>query len=549
MTISARIAGLGALAALAATCAAGAAAQAPGAGLAATVPTRTDVRDLGRAPATLTVNLAVSLPYRNASQLDRLIESQGDRSSPLFGRFLSNGQFDAYFAPSSAAYAQAIATLRHDGFRVTQTFPNRTLLDISAPRAVVERVFSTEIHRVAQAGAGLRYANVRPALLPAELRGIVETVDGFNNLLIVRTMVRPHHGASQPEMAQPNIVLRGPGGGFGPLATSIGYDLPVEHGKDGSQRSTGNAICGDFQDTDLATFIAQFGIVRGGPATVRVAVDGGAPYFPPGHDPGNCSLESSLDVQTIVGNAPGTAFTEYLIPDLSDQHIEDLYNQVVSDNKVDVLNSSFGGCEADDPTFATATNKIAAQGSVKGITFSASSGDSGSFICGSGNGASAPASGIQFVAVGGTQLSVDANGNYLSETAWNGSTGGYSGVFKEPKYQKLVSGPLPNGRNTPDIAFASTNVAVYDGGGWGAVDGTSWSSPIYCALQTELDQIAKRRAGHIHGQLYRAAKLHGYPPYHDITTGSNGLYNAGPGYDEVTGIGSADGQALSAFIR
>jgi subtilase family serine protease len=497
--------------------------------------------DLGRASATTTVDLAIVMRYRNDAQLDRLVELQGNASSPVYRRFLTNAQFDAFFAPQRSEYARTIGLLERAGFRVTQTFANKTLVDVTAPASIAERYFHTEIHRVWQSGVGTRYENVRAGVVPAELARLVASIDGLDNLVHVHPFVRLQPAA----LTGP---IHGPSGGLGPIATAQGYDLPVQHGFDGSGRATGNAICGDFLDSDLKAFLRFFTIARTGPATTRVAVDGGAPYLPPSADPQSCSLESSLDTQTIVGNAPGTTFYEYLIPDLGNKHIDDLYNRVVSDNTVDVLNSSFGGCETQSGNLPKSSDLIAKQGAAKGITFSASSGDSGSFICGSGNGASAPASGPHFVAVGGTILRVDGQGNYKSETGWSGSTGGYSVIFAEPAYQKIISGPLPNGRNTPDIAFASVNVAIRDGGGWGAASGTSWSSPIFCALMTEIDERNAARAGNVQTQIYTAAKNHP-TDFHDVTSGSNGLYHAGPGYDLVTGIGSADGYALSGDIK
>jgi hypothetical protein len=41
--------------------------------------------------------------------------------------------------------------------------------------------------------------------------------------------------------------------------------------------------------------------------------------------------------------------------------------------------------------------------------------------------------------------------------------------------------------------------------------------------------------------LYRLARSSPpYPPYHDVTVGTNDLYPAGPGYDMVTGLGTPD---------
>ena len=365
---------------------------------------------------------------------------------------------------------------------------------------------------------------------------------------------------SAPTGGSPPIggALHGPDDGYGPIAVAAGYDLPVQHGYNGLGRATGVAISGDFSETDLATYLAYFGINRAGPATTRVEVDGGATYDST-FSTSNASVEATLDVETIVGNAPGTALYIYLIPELSDQDIEDDYNQAVSDNKVDVLNSSFGGCEtsssSDDDTF----DSIAQQGSSEGITFSASSGDSGSNGCGEdvgifslpGEGVESPASAPHFVSNGGTTLTVNSNGSYSSETAWDDSGGGVSTVFAEPSYQSGVGGTAStSGRNVPDLAFAAdpdNGTSLYFGGAWnGPIGGTSWSSPIYCALQTEVNQRDGAKGGFLNQRIYTAYHNYGYTIFHDITSGNNGDYSAGTGYDNVTGIGSVYGWAFSA---
>ena len=148
-------------------------------GNAADVPRGSEMRDLGRAPAMLPVSIAVTLNYQHEAELGQLVHLQGDRRSPVYHHFLSNAQFNNYFAATPQTYASVIATLQRAGFRVTQTYPNRTLVDATAPAFVAERFFQTEIHRVVQTGAGLRYANVRPALMPKDVpRCIVGSVLG-----------------------------------------------------------------------------------------------------------------------------------------------------------------------------------------------------------------------------------------------------------------------------------------------------------------------------------------------------------------------------------
>src|SRR5262249_28626273 len=81
-----------------------------------------------------------------------------------------------------------------------------------------------------------------------------------------------------------------------------------------------------------------------------------------------------------------------------------------------------------------------------GITFVAARGDSGP-----GSGAEYPASSPQVLAVGGTSLNLDIQGNYLSETAWTSGGGGYSAFEAEPAYQRAVQ--TTGRRSTPDVAF------------------------------------------------------------------------------------------------
>ncbi len=178
------------VAALAANGIAGQAAQLPS-GHAADVPRLAGMRDLGRAPSSLPVSVAVTLNYRHDQELEQLVRLQSDPRSPLYHRFLTNEQFNEYFAPAQEDYARAQRALERAGFRITHTFSNRTVIDAVAPAASAERYFSTEIHRVAQPGAtGIRYANVSPAVVPTELRGILGTVAGLNNLDVVRPLHR-----------------------------------------------------------------------------------------------------------------------------------------------------------------------------------------------------------------------------------------------------------------------------------------------------------------------------------------------------------------------
>ncbi len=188
------------------------------------------------------------------------------------------------------------------------------------------------------------------------------------------------------------------------------------------------------------------------------------------------------------------------------------------------------------------------------VTFVAGSGDFGT-------GTLFPAASPYVTAVGGTVLNIDAQGNYLGETAFSGSGGGLSIAEVEPLYQAQFHIPNdPAGkRGVPDVAYhadADTGFAVYDSEpiqglkGWIAVGGTSAGAPQWAALAAIVNSMraaaGKYPMGSMNAALYSAAKKANN--YHDVTTGTNGtcgvLCTATSGYDYVTGLGSPQANNL-----
>jgi len=275
------------------------------------------------------------------------------------------------------------------------------------------------------------------------------------------------------------------------------------------------------------------------------AVDGGGS----GDD-----AETDLDVQTISGLAPGANIIVYDMGSLGDQEIEDTYNQILSDGKASAVNSSFGGCESSDTSFADSTNSIAEQGASEGVTFSASSGDSGSNECGSDDnakGVSAPAGGPFFSSIGGIDFTDTSAG--VLETVVEGSEdgdsggGGVSTVFALPSYQSGITGVVTSGRNQPDISLPFFPVAVFTGGSFGEFLGTSWSSPASVALILEADELHGTKLGQINPTLYSLFSSTGYSTYFTpCTSGNNGAFTcSATEYNQAAGIGAPKGWALA----
>ena len=519
---------------------------------------RAFVTDLGRASATTPVRVAVVMKYRHVAELHQFVALQGQGQK--LPRILTAQQFLNYFAPTAADYQQTAMVLQSAGFTITRAYQNRTVIDATGPAVAAERLFGTEIHMVRQRDGNVRYANLRPAYLPDSLKPTVFGVVGLDNLRVLHTdNVR---GNAAHALAKIGPPMQGPDLGLGPFAISSAYDLPVQHavagGKpgqtyDGSGEAAAVVINADFLDSDLQGFLNYFHVVRTGPKTVRIRINGGpAPglTYPD-------SSETTLDVETIVGNAPGVALYVYEMDSLAFTSVIDAYNQVNADDVVGVANSSFGGCEdfTDPSNFPALANHLALQGNALGIVYAASSGDSGSNECGfdfsTPQGVSSPASGTHFVAVGGTTLFPHLDGTYSREVGWYGSGGGVSDIFPMPAYQVGVKNMVPKRRNLPDVAFdadPNSGTSLFIAGGWfGPIGGTSLAAPIFSALVAELDQYGHGRIGNIHPALYRNYKKYGYTLpagaaiYHDAIGQYNGFYLTTPGYDNVTGIGSIDG--------
>jgi kumamolisin len=221
----------------------------------------------------------------------------------------------------------------------------------------------------------------------------------------------------------------------------------------------------------------------------------------------------------------------------------------------------------------TAMDQAFADATAMGVTVTAAAGDSGSGDTPAG-GATAhvdfPASSPHVLACGGTSLLADpVTGTVTSEKVWNngpgnGATGGgVSDTFSQPPWQTSAAVPLrgqqhhssqPNtsGRGVPDVAADAdprTGYQVFVDGKAMVFGGTSAAAPLWAALVCRLSQSLGHRLGLLQPALYAAARPGVTPAgFRDITTGDNGRYHAGPGWDPCTGLGVPDGTALLAAL-
>jgi subtilase family serine protease len=212
-------------------------------------------------------------------------------------------------------------------------------------------------------------------------------------------------------------------------------------------------------------------------------------------------------------------------------------------------------------------NAALQQAADRHVTVVTSSGDTGVL---SDNGppvqVSLPASDPLVLGAGGTALGANtATGAYHGEMAWNADTsasaGGYSALFGTPSYQDGVP-RIGRMRGVPDVAAdADSSTAMtltFSGGVLYPAQGTSAATPLWAAVIALADQDAGHHLGFVNPAIYAIARSPAYPhAFHDVVTGDNSVfwptrlftgYQAGPGWDPVTGWGSPNASILVPLL-
>lgn len=207
---------------------------------------------------------------------------------------------------------------------------------------------------------------------------------------------------------------------------------------------------------------------------------------------------------------------------------------------VDVVSISWGGPEdsysASDVQQMEAALQTAA---AAGIPVFVASGDSDSGDGESGNHVDYPASSRYSIGCGGT--SMPSSG---PETVWNdnrgdGTGGGYSALFTLPSWQ--VGTVSSGARGVPDVAGnadPNTGYKVVLDGQVQVIGGTSAVAPLWAGLACAL-KAGGANIGLLLPTLYVLQSA-----FNDVTVGNNGTYQAGPGWDACTGLGTPRGSAL-----
>ncbi|HEX4224551.1 MAG TPA: protease pro-enzyme activation domain-containing protein [Pseudonocardiaceae bacterium] len=477
------------------------------------------------------VTVGVSLTLRDAAGLAAFDTAVSTPGNAEYGHYLTAAQFAAKYSPTQAQVNQVQQYLTAAGLKVTGVTGNRQVVDASGTASQVSSAFHTTLSNYTN-GSNHYRTNDSAVSLPSSVSGLVQGVSGLDSRAIA------HPQLVTPKVTTPNATPSG----YGPTQYNGAYRFN-DVGEDGTGITVALWEFDGYTASDLTTYESQYGL--SGPAATTVSVDGANYNSNPGQGQGEVELDSDI----VRGVAPKASQLVYEAPN-SNQGQIDMANQIVSQDKVQVISISWGGCEAEQGSSEmTSTDNALSQAVSEGMTVYSASGDNGSADCQSGaTGVDYTASSPYVSGAGGTTLGVSGT-TWSSETAWSGSGGGVSTVYAKPSWQ-TSSGSK---RTVPDISgnadYPGSPYAIYIAGSWTPVGGTSCVAPLWSGFTALVDEKAKAAGkatmGLINPALYAAATANYSGNFHDITSGSNGGFSAGPGVDDVTGIGSPIGDTLA----
>jgi hypothetical protein len=575
-------------------------------------------------------------PEQDAALL-QLLADQQDPSKPNYHQWLTPAQFGARFGMADADLSVLRTWLERAGLHVDEVAASRNSIRFSGTAVDLAGAFGTPFGRYQVAGQSF-YENSAPIQLPDSIAAVVSGVSGLSSYRLT-----PQHVRMSAEQIAAEAATSGSHSGASAQFTTTttkgsahylvpwdfrqiyGINALIHSGFDGTGIKIGVIGQSAVDTQQLTYFQGKTGQAVKMPAMLLVPNTGVSNRV------SGDEAESELDLEYTSGSAPGaqvqfiyTGCTATASPGplssagvCSNDGVLTALSYAITNNVAPILSLSYGGCESGLATVASTTlEPLLEQANAQGQTLLVSSGDSGAAACDKAGSPVAvhgltvqyPSSSNYVTAVGGTQLNSDSSGDwsntnnsalgsangYMPETTWNdtpvskvliGSTGGVSGVYPMPAWQRPYVLPGASFRMVPDVSFPASvafhpyMVCLGDGactsgtGGFvpgtdgAGVGGTSVATPNLAAMLAVIEQANGGGAlGNVNPALYAlAAGPRATSIFHDITTGDNIVpctaytpncsstgsmgYSAGTGYDLTTGLGSLDAGALRTALQ
>jgi subtilase family serine protease len=529
----------------------------------------------------------------NQSGLQKAVKAASNPASGSYGKYPSLSTLQSKYGASSSKRKGVVNAFKKQSVKATIDVTHlRATATVSIGKA--KKLFGTK-WAVYKAKSGAHVAlPVNTPKAPSGIKGNVDTIAG-TRLQLTSGSSSAFAGGTPTRTGTPNLGCT-PGSypsaaasasGLFPNQILTAYGIAPLQAAGVQGQGARLAIVGEAPTpaSDVNAFRSCFG-TQG--TSLKI------------HNAGSIKpiLESSLDAMVASMVAPKLANFDLWVHPLSEsdddgdaegflvllaQPLQATTNGAKLPN---VISVSYGTCESNVSPYTAARTLVERQltaTAALGITTVVAAGDTGSSACARGVKPSQltssdkkpqvswPASSPWVLAVGGTNLTLDAGNGIASTGPWNdtvypvpfnkaaGGGGGQSTFETRPWWQPAQSFASSKYRMVPDVAaFAdespgypivcSSGVQSCPGGPQGItfVGGTSASTPLVAGMVALWAQQARNQGlpkpGFVPPLLYALAQ-HSPGTFVDVTTGSNALFGgsccpARPGFDLATGWGS-----------
>ena len=502
----------------------------------------TGTQDLGPAHSGK-VSILLRLRDPGSSRLPLAVSRIYDPRSRYYGRFVKPARFRSLYGPQQAIVHRVHHYIAR--FRLTASaVSSNPWMTVQGSANAIDRAFKAKVHRYLSAGKIYLNSAGQPTV-PSALRSDVLSVAPVTTAYLETQAV--------------------PGSGLSPTGIMNAYDISplTQQGIDGAGQTVVFIEVDGIDESALSAYAQKFHL-----PPFQYAIHG--PQLKPGG-------EATMDLEVVHAIAPKARLVVYNLPVVdifADLH-QQLSNLIVA-SQGDIFSESLAICARDDnQQNAQALQSAYAQADAAGEAVFAATGDSAAFGCISQANTSPAASAVSTMipascpgvtAVGGTRLSIRGNGSWYDETVWEdpletgGTGGGATHLYARPSWQRAPGIAYQDQRyNTsgmrliPDVsadADPASGMTIDYPSGWANGGGTSQATPIWAAITALIDEYLVRHhhrsVGWLNPALYSLARSpQAYPPFHDVTVGTNLYYAAAKGYDMATGLGTPDAWNLA----
>jgi subtilase family serine protease len=323
--------------------------------------------------------------------LEQLLQQQQDPASPNYHDWLTPEQYADRFGLSQNDLDKISAWLQSEGFSVEYVARGRNWLSFSGTAGQVRTALHTDIHRYSVDGEMHFAAGAEPSV-PASLEPVVEGFLGLDDFY-----------PKAPKHPLPAFTAGDGTHSLAPDDLAAIYDIGRLHQAKINGAGQSIVIVGEsrINSADIQGFRAKYNLPALSPQII---------LNPNSSDPGTTidyMKEADMDLEWAGAVAPNAALI-YVYGSSADQAA--FY--AIDNNLAPVISESFGNCESQSESQYSSIERSEAQkANLQGITWLASSGDSGAFDCDyrvsiavHGSAVGFPASIPEVTAVGGTEF-------------------------------------------------------------------------------------------------------------------------------------------------